>query len=186
VLSGLDHSRPQSMPQLVASLPEVGANRLAVCLSVLRDAGLAASDRSRAWRRRDATGTSPAAPLEALAQAYQRRAEHDREGLERIVFYAQTGFCRWRVLLEHFDEAPTFADGRCGHCDNCLQPPAPTMPAARTAEVSSAPPAFARGAAVRVPRYGDGRVERATADEVDVSFADGRTRTFVAAFVEAA
>lgn len=31
--------------------------------------------------------------------------------------YARSGQCRWRLLLEHFDETPMLT--RCGHCDNC-------------------------------------------------------------------
>jgi hypothetical protein len=39
---------------------------------------------------------------------------------------------------------------------------------------------------VRVPRYGTGRVERATLHEVEVSFADGSSRRFVADYVQPA
>jgi ATP-dependent DNA helicase RecQ len=182
VLQALERAQePLPVRQLSEWLPDIGANRLAVCLSVLRGAGLAATDRGRMWRAVRGRGEPP---LERLADAYARRAEHDRDGLERMVFYAQTAFCRWRVLLEHFDEVPPFEHGRCGRCDNCLHPPA-AEPAAADKQLPKTVPAFERGTAVRVPRYGDGIVERATADEVDVVFADGRTRAFVAAFVEA-
>ena len=34
-----------------------------------------------------------------------------------MVFYGQTGHCRWKVLLENFDEAERLSS--CGSCDNC-------------------------------------------------------------------
>ena len=57
------------------------------------------------------------AALQTLVQAYVGRRERDRDTLEQIVFYAQTGQCRWQVLLQHFE--PDLEHGRCGTCDNC-------------------------------------------------------------------
>jgi ATP-dependent DNA helicase RecQ len=117
--------------------------------------------------------------------ADQDKAERDREALERMVFYAQTGFCRWRVVLEYFDEPLPFEGERCGHCDTCLLP----MPAPAEEEpppVPSAAPAFEAGADVEVPRYGSGRVVSSSADEVMVVFPNGRKRSFMASYVRLA
>jgi ATP-dependent DNA helicase RecQ len=100
-----------------------------------------------------------------------------------MVFCAQTGFCRWRVLLEYFGEPLPFEGERCGLCDNCLRPAQP--PAAEPADgddprPASERPRFAPGTPVTVPRYGSGRVASASADEVAVRFADGSLRRFVA------
>ncbi|WP_200848567.1 RecQ family zinc-binding domain-containing protein, partial [Raoultella sp. 18092] len=46
----------------------------------------------------------------------QKRTQ-DQDGLERMVFYAQTGGCRWEVLLDYFGHARDAQ--RCGTCDNC-------------------------------------------------------------------
>ena len=46
--------------------------------------------------------------------------------------------------------------------------------------------AFDQGVPVRVPRYGNGRVQRAAGDEVTVEFADGAVRTFLASYVRRA
>jgi ATP-dependent DNA helicase RecQ len=171
-------------------LPDVPATRLAVMLSLLRDAGLLKCDRRRAWQRVDAAPAAPATTrraLEDLAAANTAQGENDRAALERMVFYAQTGFCRWRVLLEALDEPLPF-DGGCGHCDNCLRPP-PAEPAVRPDPLhrplrrTARKARFAEGEAVRVPKYGDGRVVAAAGDEVTVSFPDGAQRTFMAAYV---
>ena len=110
------------------------------------------------------------------------KAERDREALERMVFYAQTGFCRWRVLLDYFDELLPFDGERCGHCDTCLLPP-PAPAEEEAPPVPSAAPAFEVGTEVQAPRYGSGRVAASSADEVTVVFPNGRKRSFMAAYV---
>jgi ATP-dependent DNA helicase RecQ len=49
------------------------------------------------------------------------RREGEREKLERMIAYAQSAMCRWKLLLDYFGEADDFE--RCGQCDNCTQPP---------------------------------------------------------------
>ncbi|MRW92004.1 RecQ family ATP-dependent DNA helicase [Duganella sp. FT80W] len=57
------------------------------------------------------------------SKAPDEKHELDREKLERMIGYAQSGFCRWKLLLDYFgDAAPGFE--RCCRCDNCRSPPA--------------------------------------------------------------
>jgi ATP-dependent DNA helicase RecQ len=182
---------PLSLAALDEQLPELARNHVVVALNLLRDGGIAAADRAHAWRlRRGAEANRDA--LEGLARAYEEKAERDHEALERMVFYAQTGFCRWRVLLEYFEEPLPF-EQRCGHCDNCLRPPvqpsatpATTAPPASADAPASEGPAFKPGEFVQVPRYGDGKVVSATSDEVTVAFPDKTRRSFLAAYVKPA
>ena len=107
------------LSELVERSGGIPKTRASVALSLLRDAGLVHCDTRHGWRR--AATKSPTHPaLAALAADYARKSERDHEALERMVFYAQTGFCRWRVLLDAFGEPLPFAE-RCGHCDNCLK-----------------------------------------------------------------
>lgn len=117
-----DAPRPLPTPALAEALGDMPRPHLAVALEALHAAGAARPDRRRAWQV--VAGTDPGAPFERVAADYVERAERDRAALERMVSYAQTGLCRWRVLLEHLGETPPFDGGRCGHCDNCLHPPA--------------------------------------------------------------
>jgi ATP-dependent DNA helicase RecQ len=55
--------------------------------------------------------------VHGLVRAYAQRREDDLTSLEAMVYYAQTGRCRWQVLLEHFE--PEHEHPRCGHCDTC-------------------------------------------------------------------
>ncbi len=159
----------------------IARNKLLVGLKLLRDAGLAAQTRQRCWHlTREAAEPGR---LTALAKAYRARAEHDQLALERVVAYAHSGTCRWRLICTHFDE-PDVAD--CGHCDNCTARVAATPPAADSAPIiAPAPsPAFAVGDAVHVARFGYGTVREASADRVTVAFADDDVRTFVSSAVQ--
>jgi ATP-dependent DNA helicase RecQ len=47
--------------------------------------------------------------------------DHALQQLDGMIRFAHATTCRTRLLLEHFGESHP---GGCGHCDNCLQPPA--------------------------------------------------------------
>ena len=146
--------------------------------------------------KQDATGVTLARrdldrdELERLMETYRDKRGHDREGLERMVFYAQTGQCRWKVLLDHLEDGAPFE--RCNSCDNCrriaahehvLEELASRSDAQEQAVPENTPQGFARGDVVTVKRYGRGLVEDANTLQVTVAFADGQRRTFQPEFV---
>jgi ATP-dependent DNA helicase RecQ len=191
-LSDLDDEAPRfTLDTLVDSLDRPRA-KLQVALALLRDQGIVAQDKQGRLklRRRDIDAKT----FEALMQAYRDKREHDKAMLEQMVFYGQTGYCRWKVLLEHFDDTAEPKD--CTHCDNCLrlaeaarQELLRAMQTASTEDpivVSAAVRAFAIGERVRVARYGTGKVEKVEFDTVTVDFGNGRRRAFLASFVSAA
>jgi ATP-dependent DNA helicase RecQ len=111
---------PVKLEAIGQTLHGLSAKKVNVALQMLRDGGIARANRSHAWSlKADAVADMPR--LRGLAAAYEDKAQRDQEALERMVFYAQTGFCRWRVLLDYFDE-PSMEGECCGHCDNCLRP----------------------------------------------------------------
>ena len=63
-------------------------------------------------------------PKRADDEAQERdraaRVEEDRAKLERMIHYAQSASCRWKLLLDYFDEDADF--DLCGVCDNCVSP----------------------------------------------------------------
>ena len=91
--------------------------KLQVALRLLRHRGVVAQGRdgrltlTRAGLDADA--------LEKLLLSYRHKRESDRAMLERMVFYGQTGRCRWKVLLDNFGESEGFE--ACGTCDNCVR-----------------------------------------------------------------
>jgi ATP-dependent DNA helicase RecQ len=103
-----------------------------------------------------------------------------------MMLYAQTGYCRWRTLLEYFGDRPTWE--RCGNCDNCLRPPEtqlaplPERKRPRPPRNQHASP-LSPGDAVRVPRFGNGEVTAVEGDAVTIRLHEGGTRTFVRDYV---
>ena len=166
------------------ALPELPAVKIKVAIRLLIDAGIV--------KRVDAGKLAVRRKIDAkriarLVTRYADRAEHDREKLDRMVFYAQTGLCRWRVLLEYFDEELPSGE-RCNICDNCIraaraavEPILPDKPLRVTALKVRRD--YGTGDRVHVPQHGEGRVLRAADNEITVEFPNGEERTFLRSFV---
>lgn len=175
---------------LASSLPEFSDGHLKVCLKLLKDGKLLRQDRKLGYRL---TAPSSATPSYAqLAQVYVDKQERDKQALEQMVAYAQSGLCRWKLLLDYFGDAGDADDfERCCTCDNCLSPPAlaepisldsfPPTPA--SADAPAPAPQIAVGSRVRVPRYQIGTVLSVAGDQVTIAFPENTTRTFMAEFV---
>jgi len=66
---------------------------------------------------------------EARIRELEERRHRNEEKLEQMMLYAQSVECRWRRLLEYFEEPQRDAGFRCGTCDSCVQAPAIARPA---------------------------------------------------------
>jgi len=180
---------PWTLDSLHAALDRPKA-KLQVALRLLRHRGVVAQDRE--GRLALTRAGLDAAALEQLMQGYRDKRESDRAMLERMVFYGQTGHCRWRVLLDNFGEAEGFES--CGTCDNCVRIAAARAALERAGDADAdeanvgkaeaEPPLPALGDTVKVPRYGRGVVAAVAAEGITVVFAEGSRRTFLAAFVK--
>jgi ATP-dependent DNA helicase RecQ len=93
--------------------------KLRSVLTVMKDAGLVRELRGARFRLVGQAGDT--AQLEHVAAAYARRKDADRTKLEKMTSYAQSAMCRWKLLLDYFDEPDPVE--RCGECDNCKNPP---------------------------------------------------------------
>ena len=183
---------PWTLQRLLQAI-DLPAAKLQAALALLRSRRVVAIDRALTLRLREGPARRRL-PLQSLLEVYADKALQDREHLEAMVRYARGGQCRWRVLLEHFDEEPPFV--RCGHCDHCERLAAHEAEAAARAvagQALQAPPAteedapgrrFAPGDAVRVPRYGEGTVCASDARTVTIEFPNRRRRSFMAEYVE--
>jgi ATP-dependent DNA helicase RecQ len=175
-----------SLARLQESLEQLSNSKLQVALKLLKDGGLVEQDENMDYSVTD----KQAGPkeLNKLVSIYQDKSEHDHEGLEKMVFYAQTGFCRWKVMLEHFGEGVEWA--HCGVCDNCLRPPEEALSplTARQLRQVAVPkkeePWAKAGSPVKVPRYGEGRVVAVVGEKVTIVFPDNQTRTFLRNYVQ--
>ena len=188
----LSSAPPEARPGWLAAELQQRAHlprgKLRVLLSLLRQEGLVKrnGDGSLRWGKKPPLEDTE---LDALLKDHREKREQDREALERMTFYATTGMCRWQVLLSGLGSDELAA--RCGACDNCVRLARHEREEAARAEAEqsdaqqTAMPraAFARGASVRVPRYGVGSVASADAVSVTIEFADGSRRCFQPEFV---
>ena len=105
------------LTELCVAAEGVPLPKLRVVLSLLKDAGVVRERRGSIF----AAAKQDCAPedLAALVASYRERGEADRARLDRMIAYAQTALCRWKVLLDYFAGAAPFE--RCGHCDTCAR-----------------------------------------------------------------
>ena len=107
-----------SRGQIEAHAAGTAKGKLRSVLTVMKEAGLVRETRGARFKL-DGKATE-GARLEHVAKAYAARKEGDREKLERMAGYAQSPVCRWKLLMEYFEEAD--AVEACGTCDNCINP----------------------------------------------------------------
>jgi len=103
-----------------------------------------------------------------------------RSKVELLAAYARSTQCRWKMILEYFDEAVESGD-ECGHCDNCVQRTGEDA-LATTLRMKAVQP-LKKGDKVRVPKHGRGVVAEVHDDRVVVTCADGETREFAPRYV---
>lgn len=146
-----------SARELLDAGTDVGRNKLAVALKMLTDTRHVVRDRQQRYRLREAGGAltgklddSRDDAIKAAAERYAHLASRDRAALEQMIDSAQTGSCRWRVLLEYFNDADGFE--RCGTCDNCRNPVEATLEAQRAEPAVKSPPRQAS----KTARFGRG------------------------------
>jgi ATP-dependent DNA helicase RecQ len=190
-IARLSAGAPVTFSALRESLPEISAVKIKVSIKLLVDAGAIARRPGGKVALKERRGTDRGlidrSRIAELARGYSEKAEQDREKLERMVFYAQTGLCRWRVLLEYFGER--LEHDRCGNCDNCIRAarrerdPQAIDDAPRANETKHRRRGYAIGDDVRVPRYGSGRVRNVAGEEITIEFPNGDSRTFLRSYV---
>ena len=119
-LKGLGgESSSVALTDLQAHAANTSKSKLRSVLTVMKDIGLVRELRGSKFRLVD--GEMSDTSLEQVALEYAGRKDADRNKLEKMSSYAQSGMCRWKLLLDYFAEGDDFE--RCGDCDNCRRPP---------------------------------------------------------------
>ena len=191
VYRALDRLKADSEPADLREIQrrsDVALAKVRVVLATMKDLGLAEEPEAGQLRLLRA-GLSPA-ELDEMAHQYEQRAEKDRERLKRMVLYAQTARCRWKVLSDYFGEE---MEGPCGHCDNCDRPlpepaplPEPIPRRANAADVLPLPPLLGgsdpatvkEGDVLTLSIYGRGEVKSVDGPVILLELADGERREF--------
>ena len=139
----------QPVDALHEALPDIGTSKLRTALSLMREIAMLRRTRRGAVKLHACNADQHADErLREAAKRYTAMAENDRDILERMIGYAQSAQCRWRIVLAYFatqmvnigtsrtaasseyshgDAGANIRDelngGTCGTCDNCMAPP---------------------------------------------------------------
>ena len=181
---------PVTLKRLDEALEDIADSNIKVCLKLLKDAKLLRQNRKLEYI---ASANEPRPGVFArLAQVYVQKQEHDKQALDQMVSYAVSGYCRWKLMLDYFNDQVAGFESCC-KCDNCLNPPALSLTEDivirddefdREPVEEAAPPKFVVGARARSAKYGEGMVTAVAGDQVTVDFPDGESRSFMADFLE--
>ncbi len=108
-----------SLADLQAHAATTAKSKMRSVLTVMKDVGLVRELRGSKFKLVDGGGQCRIA---RAGRARVRRAQgRGPNKLEKMASYAQSGMCRWKLLLDYFSEGDGFE--RCGECDNCRRPP---------------------------------------------------------------
>jgi ATP-dependent DNA helicase RecQ len=187
----LEHHSVVDLTQIHERFSPFSERRLQILLKLLQEGGILVRNKSGYRLGKQA---NPSEKIRELANAAHENDIHHREALEDMVFYAQAGACRWKVLLEYFEEESAWE--YCKHCDNCLEPPEQKLELASSDQSTNVPKEneakdilqeeLAVGTAVSVPKRGEGKVIARNSDMVTIAFANGEEGTYLKDYVEVA
>jgi ATP-dependent DNA helicase RecQ len=178
---------PVTPQQVHERAKDVALAKARVVLATMKDLGMVDEPEEAGSFRLIRSGLS-AEELDVMAHGYEQRAEVDRDRLRRMVLYAQSALCRWKMIAEYFgSELP---EPRCGHCDSCDKPitelpPAPEPRPRNAAELLPLPPipgvdltALKPGDILTLPIWGRGQVLSVDGPVLVLELSEGEVREF--------
>jgi ATP-dependent DNA helicase RecQ len=183
---------PATLAAVQATAEDVPKGKVRVVLAAMRDLDLVRQEDGHFGLL---NGNLQAGDLDSIAQAYEQRQRGDHEKLERMVLYAQTALCRWKVLLDYFGEGVEWHT--CQACDTCARQSVQSVPVeAPIAKPDFSPegihlrerrqpraPQVRKGDLLVVAVHGRGEVTAVDGDKVEMQFPDGAVRKFKRDFV---
>lgn len=187
ILALAETGMPATFANIKEKLPQFGDSNIKVALKLLKENRLVTQNRKLAFQVRQPTIAPDT--LSSMAGVYVDKQERDQEALQALVDYAQSGSCRWRLLLDYFDDEDKQQE-KCGQCDNCIQPPelllAEVEPVAERhdeIEVNKLPE-IAIGSMASVHKFGKGRITAVAGEQLTIAFADKSEKTFLRRYVK--
>jgi ATP-dependent DNA helicase RecQ len=99
-------------------LPSLSTRKILLIVAYLKQLGIVTErvPRRLGISRKDLSE----AQIAFIAENYKMRALRDQEKLKQVIIYAQSAMCRWKILVDYFEEETDWRN--CGHCDNCEHP----------------------------------------------------------------
>jgi ATP-dependent DNA helicase RecQ len=111
------HEQRVPLAEIQREAGGVAKTKVRVILTLLKDWGVVRQHRPLAFSVMKAGLRE--SDLQAMSDFYEKRAQRDREKLDRMIVYAQTALCRWKSLVDYFGEDVAWT--RCERCDNCTR-----------------------------------------------------------------
>lgn len=174
----------------------LGKNKLRVGLNLLKDEKVVRERRGAKYELLKKNLSSD--ELKRIAETYVERGTSDRERLERMMLYAQTAYCRWRILSEYFIGEDEKIE-HCATCDNCARPleerlemssPSEKMSKAEEQELleklqaENAAPDIEAGETVEHPTFGEVKVKEVSGDKAEIILPGGERKTIKKEFLQ--
>jgi ATP-dependent DNA helicase RecQ len=187
----LEHHSIVELRQIHERFSQFSERKLRILLKLLQDGGIIVRNKTLGYRL--GKKENPSEKILEVANTAHEKDNHHRKALEDMTFYAQAGACRWKVLLEYFEEESAWE--HCNHCDNCLEPPEQALELGSADQSTNISKEEAKaplqeeltiGITVSVPKRGQGRVIACTADMVTIAFPEGEEGTYLRDHVEVA
>ena len=187
----LEHHSVVELSQIHERFNQFSERKLQILLKLLQDRRIIVRSKTLGYRL--GKKENPSEKILEVANTAHEKDIHHRKALEDMIFYAQAGACRWKVLLEYFEEESAWE--HCNHCDNCLEPPEQALELGSADQPTSIDKEEAKaslqeeltvGITVSVPKRGQGRVIACTADMVTIAFPAGEEGTYLRDHVEVA
>lgn len=112
-LAGNDAPPTFDTIQAISPLPKF---RTKVCLALFENRRIVGRAGRNRYRLLESNLTRD--QLARAGRSYQERQQQDQVRLQQMIEYAELPGCRWRRLLDDFDDQ-TLGEEGCGHCDHC-------------------------------------------------------------------
>ncbi len=184
-------SEPVTLDAVQKTAEDVPKSKVRVVLAAMKDLHLVRHEEGRFALLRAGLGASD---LDSISRAYEERQRADYDKLERMVLYAQTALCRWKILLDYFGERVDWDS--CHACDTCARQQTVPPVEAPVSKPDFSPegihlrekqqprtPQVRKGDLLVVPVHGRGEVISIDGDKIEMQFPDGAVRKFKRDFV---
>jgi ATP-dependent DNA helicase RecQ len=102
-----------TLEELKDQLPSLALSKIRVIVSALRAVEILKARGKLSVLRKGLEEKD----LTSVFDLYEAKRDKDRDKLKQMIVYAQTSMCRWKMLLNYFQQDMAWSE--CGHCDNC-------------------------------------------------------------------
>ena len=113
-LASFETKKEVEQKLLEEKLSDVSNTKIDVILNGFAEQGLVRRSKEDTFRL---LRKPKAQDMLRVADQYEQKQIRSEEKLKKMISYAQTALCRWKILVNYFGENQI---ENCGQCDNCV------------------------------------------------------------------